>query len=81
MREPYPAAREQGYPKRCKASIVLRGEPLRIESEDWKACDIILRGGTPRSVAVQLPIWFIKNHVGLICLWETINRKPWRPNE
>ena len=45
------------------------------------AASMILGGGTPRSVALQFPAWFVRNHEGIIRLWETINRRGWRGNE
>ena len=41
----------------------------------------IMTGGTPRSVAIQFPAWFVDNHTGIIRLWEVVNRKTWRSNE
>ena len=45
------------------------------------ACDIIMEGGTPRSVAFRYPLWFVENHLGLIMLWETVNRRQWKWRE
>lgn len=41
----------------------------------------ILKGETPRDVAMLFPGWFVANHEGIICLWETVNRRSWRGNE
>ena len=46
-----------------------------------RAASMIMSGGTPRSVAVQFPAWFVDNHEGIIRLWEVVNRKTWRGNE
>ena len=46
-----------------------------------RAASIIMLGGTPHSVAVKFPGWFVNNHHGIIRLWEVINRKTWRGNE
>ncbi len=46
-----------------------------------RAASIIMSGGTPRSVAIQFPAWFVDNHKGIIRLWEVVNRKTWRSNE
>lgn len=42
------------------------------------AAGMILAGQSPLSVAKALPVWFIRNGLGIIRLWETINRKEWR---
>ena len=52
---------------------------MRDEAE--KAAMIICKGGTPLEVASELPVFFIGYHEGIIILWETLNRKPWRGNE
>jgi len=54
---------------------------MSIEPDDRRATEIILEGGTPRDVARRMPTWFVRNHEGVICLWQTINRRPWRTNE
>ena len=51
------------------------------ERDDGRATSMILEGGPPRSVALQFPAWFVRNHEGIIRLWETINRRGWRGNE
>ena len=51
------------------------------ERDDFRATSIIVDGGSPRDVAVKFPIWFVRYHVGLVALWENINRRPWRVNE
>ena len=43
-----------------------------------RAAAMIMDGGTPRTVALQYPAWFVDNHEGIVCLWEVINRKTWR---
>lgn len=43
-----------------------------------RAASIIMSGGTPRSVALQFPAWFVNNHDGIVRLWEVINRRTWR---
>ena len=43
-----------------------------------RAAEIIMSGGTPRSVALQFPAWFVNNHDGIVRLWEVINRRTWR---
>jgi hypothetical protein len=46
-----------------------------------RAAEMIMSGGTPRSVAIQFPAWFVDNHEGIIRLWEVVNRQTWRSNE
>lgn len=43
-----------------------------------RAAAMIMSGGTPRTVALQYPSWFVDNHEGIVRLWEVINRKTWR---
>ena len=43
-----------------------------------RAASMITSGGTPRSVALQFPAWFVKNHEGIVRLWEVVNRRTWR---
>ena len=52
---------------------------MRDEAE--KAASIIARGGSPFEVAIELPVFFIGYHIGIIRLWEALNRRPWRGNE
>ncbi len=52
---------------------------MRDEAE--KAASIISKGGSPLEVAIELPVFFIGHHKGIIRLWETLNRMPWRGNE
>jgi len=54
---------------------------MNLESDDERATSIILEGGTPLDVARRLPVWFVRNHEGIIRLWEAINRRSWRGNE
>ena len=42
------------------------------------AASMIMSGGTPRSVAIEFPAWFVNNHEGIVRLWEVINRRTWR---
>ena len=51
------------------------------DSVRTRAASMIMSGGTPRSVAMQFPAWFVDNHEGIIRLWEVINRKAGRGNE
>ena len=51
----------------------------RDEAE--RAASIIAKGGSPLEVAIELPVFFIGFHEGIIRLWETLNRMPWRGNE
>ena len=46
-----------------------------------EATRMIFAGDTPRDVATQFPILFVIHHEGIIRLWETLNRRPWRINE
>ena len=41
----------------------------------------ILKGETPRDVAMLFPGWFVANHEGIIRLWEIVNRRSWRGND
>jgi len=52
-----------------------------IRDEAEKAASIIAKGGSPLEVAIELPVFFIGYHKGIIRLWETLNRMPWRGNE
>ena len=52
-----------------------------IRDEAEKAASIIAKGGSPLEVAIELPGFFIGYHTGIIRLWETLNRMPWRGNE
>jgi len=52
-----------------------------IRDEAEKAASIISKGGSPLEVAIELPVFFIGYHTGIIRLWETLNRMTWRGNE
>jgi len=54
---------------------------MSMDSDDRRATSIIIEGGSPLDVAWSLPTWFVRNHVGIVALWETINRRSWRGNE
>ena len=43
-----------------------------------RAASMIMNGGTPRTVALQYPAWFVDNHEGIVRLWEVVNRRTWR---
>ncbi len=43
-----------------------------------RAATMIMDGGTPRTVALQYPAWFVDNHEGIVRLWEVVNRRTWR---
>ena len=36
-------------------------------------------GATPTDVAKRYPEYFIQHHAGIERLWETLNRREWRP--
>ena len=38
-------------------------------------------GATPTDIAKKFPEYFIQNHLGIERLWETLNRREWRPVE
>ena len=39
---------------------------------------IVDEGANPRSIAIRYPRWFIRNGLGTIRLWETINGQQWK---
>ena len=38
-------------------------------------------GGTPIDVAKRYPQYFIQHHAGVVALWQTLNKREWRPFE
>ena len=38
-------------------------------------------GATPRDIAKKYSEYFIQHHAGIERLWETLNRREWRPFE
>ena len=38
-------------------------------------------GATPTDIAKRYPEYFIQHHAGIERLWETLNKREWRPFE
>jgi len=43
-----------------------------------EAVRLILNGSTPRTIALQYPLFYLDNGQQIDHLWETVHRRPWR---
>ena len=51
--------------------------PAALDLAD-EVARLILNGSTPRTIALQYPLFYLDNGQQIDHLWETVHRRPWR---